>query len=416
MKNDAHVQNGDPNIEINKSPMASGKTEKSVKHSDLEIKDAMLIFRSVWSELESLYSKTKLCFPKEIIWLGGAPGAGKGTNTPFIQKERGFTCEPIVVSSLLDTEEARKIKDAGGMVGDREVIGILLKVLLEEEYQSGVIVDGFPRTKVQVEFLKLFYNKTIEIKNEFSNTPIGANFRYPIFRITVLFVEEKVSIERQLKRGKEAQEHNAKAGEGGEKVEIRATDFDEDLARNRYRVFKEQTYEALNSLKEHFHYHFINAEGDISEVEWNIAKEFQYQSSLELDEELFNELRGVPLASEASVHMRQEMVKRLESYYQNDRETFHTVIRIIEEEFSPVIQRHAASGYVIINSENKIFENHDAVAMLVDVLSERGFRSAVDTQIAYVPKKINPVNQEIVCETKKRYAIHVRFMRTDLRR
>lgn len=49
-------------------------------------------------------------FPKEILWLGGAPGAGKGTNTAFIMKERHLTAKPIVVSDLLDSPEARAAK------------------------------------------------------------------------------------------------------------------------------------------------------------------------------------------------------------------------------------------------------------------------------------------------------------------
>ena len=47
------------------------------------------------------------------------------------------------------------MKDAGNMVGDREVVGLLLRQLLRKEYQDGVILDGFPRTNVQVECLKL---------------------------------------------------------------------------------------------------------------------------------------------------------------------------------------------------------------------------------------------------------------------
>jgi hypothetical protein len=54
-------------------------------------------------------------------------------------------------------------------------------------------------------------------------------------------------------------------------------------ARRRYRVFKEQTWEALQSLKEIYHYHFINAQGPVAEVEGNILHELEYQSTLELD-------------------------------------------------------------------------------------------------------------------------------------
>ena len=98
-----------------------------VKLSDLEIKDAHLIFGAVWQDLEADFGRENLRFPKEIILLGGAPGAGKGTNTAFINQTRGLTCPPIVISALLDSPEARALKNAGNMVGDREVVGLLLR-------------------------------------------------------------------------------------------------------------------------------------------------------------------------------------------------------------------------------------------------------------------------------------------------
>jgi adenylate kinase len=48
-------------------------------------------------------------------------------------------------------------------------------------------------------------------------------------------------------------------------------------------VFKEQTWDALQELKEIFHYHFVNAQGSFAEVEKNILHELEYQSTLELD-------------------------------------------------------------------------------------------------------------------------------------
>ena len=90
------------------------------KLSDLEIKDAQLIFGSVWQDLEADFGRENLRFPKEIILLGGAPGSGKGTNTAFITRSRGLTCAPVVISALLDSPEAKALKDAGIMVGDRE--------------------------------------------------------------------------------------------------------------------------------------------------------------------------------------------------------------------------------------------------------------------------------------------------------
>ncbi len=245
------------------------------KPSDLEIKDAHLIFETIWRELESKLGREQMRFPKEIILLGGAPGAGKGTNTAFIAKVRGLTCRPIVMSSLLSSPEALALKNAGNMVGDREVMGLLLRELLRPEYRDGVILDGFPRTNVQVECLKLLVDEMHELRRQFYNTPLSIHFRQPTIHIMVLFVEERESVARQLKRGRETRaliEAGAK-GENGEMPEDRPTDHDEALAKRRYRVFKEQTWDALQSLKEIFHYHFINAQCPVAEVEQNILTE-----------------------------------------------------------------------------------------------------------------------------------------------
>ncbi|HWL16067.1 MAG TPA: nucleoside monophosphate kinase, partial [Opitutus sp.] len=276
------------------------------KLTDLEIKDAQLIFGSVWQNLENEFGRENLRFPKEIILLGGAPGAGKGTNTAFIAKARGLTCPPIVMSALLDSPDAKRLKDAGNMVGDREVVTLLLRELMKPIFRDGVILDGFPRTNVQVECLKLLVNKMHALRREFFNTPLSIHFRQPTIHIMVLFVDEKESIARQLKRGQETLAHNEEVRRTGvgERWEDRATDHDEGLAQRRYRVFKEQTWDALQSLKEIFHYHFINAQGPVAEVEQNILRELEYQSTLELDPRTVDRLRGVPVASEIIIHSR----------------------------------------------------------------------------------------------------------------
>ena len=91
-------------------PNSRQQTPKSL---DLEVKDAQVIFKAVWEKLEEEVGHENLRFPKELILLGGAPGAGKGTQTEFLMNARGLTCRPIVVSELLVTPEAQKIKDQG---------------------------------------------------------------------------------------------------------------------------------------------------------------------------------------------------------------------------------------------------------------------------------------------------------------
>ncbi|KAF8344122.1 adenylate kinase-domain-containing protein [Cantharellus anzutake] len=93
--------------------------------------------------------------------LIGPPGAGKGTQAPAI-KERYNVCH-LATGDMLRQQvaektplgiEAKKIIDAGGLVGDDIMVG-MIKDQLEnnKECQLGFILDGFPRTIPQAEKL-----------------------------------------------------------------------------------------------------------------------------------------------------------------------------------------------------------------------------------------------------------------------
>ena len=385
---------------------------------DFEIKDPQLIFSAVWTDLEELHGRDNLRFPREFIWLGGAPGAGKGTNTPFIAETRGITAPPVVVSNLLTSPQAVAIKNAGKMVGDREVIGLLFEALLSPQYYEGVVIDGFPRTQVQVECLKLFYHAMLELHSEYRASPLSRCFRKPMFRIALLFVSEEVSVQRQLKRGREIQEHNRQVGaEGaGKLLEDRVTDLDPNLCRNRYKTFKETTFEALQSLRQIFHFHFVDAEGDLQEVQRNILQEFTYQSSLELSHEVYELIRNIPIASQLTLHARQELVERLEQYEAENRLLFQRVVKLVEEKMIPIVRAHAIGGYARINSEDELFDDPQALRIMIDVFSERGFHASVDIHRMDVPERINPETWEIICRSKKVYRIEIRYQPSDIRR
>jgi adenylate kinase len=406
------------NIESRKGQeTAAPRVAGAANSPDLEIKDAQLIFGAVWRELEGEFGRNRMRFPKELILLGGAPGAGKGTNSDFIRKVRGIDAPPIVVSQLLDTPEARAIKARGGMVGDREVVGILFRKLLEPQQQNGALLDGFPRTEVQVECLKLLYDEMIALRRGFSGTPEVIHFKQPIFHIMVLFVDEAESVARQLKRGRQVVAHNEEVARSGvgERWEERATDFSEGLARNRYRVFKEQTYDALVSLKQIFHYHFINAQAPIPEVQANIVRELEYQSSLELDPRTFDLLRGLPLASEIIRHARQDLVRRLDGYEVEHPEIFGKVLEFIASKMMPIVIRHAISGVASINTEDPLFEDPVALAMLIDVFSERGFHATVDVTRVGVPVRLDLQTGKIYCQEKKVFRFSIRFRSAEIR-
>lgn len=377
-----------------------------------------MIFNRVWKGLEQERGREELHFPKELILLGGAPGSGKGTNTAFICAVRGISAAPIVISELLDSPEAKKIKAGGGMVGDEEVLRLLFDELLKPQFRDSAVLDGFPRTTVQVECLKMFYDQMILLRREFSNTPKAHYFRQPTFHIMVLFVDEAESIVRQLKRGREALARNAEIRHSGvgKLEEERNTDFDPDLARNRYRTFKEKTYDALVSLKQIFHYHFINAQAPIEIVQQNIITELEYQSSLELDPRTYDTLRHIPLADEIVQQARQELVNRLDGYQIDCPHLLQAVVDFIQDKMMPIIKRYAVSGRAIINSEEPLFMDPVAIAILIDVYSERGFRANVDIHRVEIPERVDLATGKIETREKRVYRMTILFAGSKIRR
>jgi adenylate kinase len=280
------------------------------------------------------------------------------------------------------------------------------------------VLDGFPRTKVQVECLKMLYDQMIQLRREFSHTPDAHRFRQPTFHIMVLFVDEAESIARQLKRGRETLEHNAEVRQSGigELWEERNTDFDPELARNRYRTFKEKTYDALVSLKQIFHYHFINAQAPIDVVQRNIIRELEYQSSLELDPRTYDALRHIPLAAEIVQNARQELVNRLDGYQVEHPELLKAVVDFIQEKTMPIIMRYAVSGRAMINTEDAVFEQPLALAMLIDVFSERGFKASVDIHQQEIPERFDLATGLIDTRKKRVYRIMILFSGSTIRR
>lgn len=396
------------------SPDPAGKPASA----DLEVKDANLIFNAAWNELEQEVGLEGLRFPNEVVWLNGAPGAGKGTQTRFIQTYRSFTAAPIVVSDLLKTPAARKLIDAGLMVGDREVTGLLLRALLRPENQTGVVVDGYPRTKVQVLCLRLLHEKLNELREKYIGTPLAGQFRKPIFHIVVLFVDEAESVRRQILRGQRARAHNAavEASGVGEMIETRATDLSEETARNRYRTFKELTYESLKTLREVFFYHYVNAHGSVEDVQRRIQEELRYQSSLELDHSTYDRITRIPIARELCIHARQELVNRLDSYNATHPELFEQAIQLIQEKFMPIIRRHTMSGRAHINSESPILADPLALGMMIDIFADRGYDVVIDVRRYEVPSRVNPETWEIESREKVVWRFIVNFPGSRIRR
>ena len=94
-----------------------------------------------------------------LIFLG-APGAGKGTQAEIVSDELGIpqisTGNILREAAKNGTEYGLKAKaamDAGALVSDDIVIGILKERIAEDDCKNGFILDGFPRTVPQAEAL-----------------------------------------------------------------------------------------------------------------------------------------------------------------------------------------------------------------------------------------------------------------------
>ncbi len=94
-----------------------------------------------------------------LIFLG-APGAGKGTQAEYISEKLSIptiSTGNIIRAALKNgTEMGKKAKefvDAGKLVPDDVVIGIIRERLSEDDCKDGFILDGFPRTIPQAEAL-----------------------------------------------------------------------------------------------------------------------------------------------------------------------------------------------------------------------------------------------------------------------
>ena len=247
---------------------------------------------------------------------------------------------------------------------------------------------------------------------------LAIKFPRPRFRVTVLFVDEKVSIERQLDRGKKTSDHNEKIRKGIAKGELwpeRITDHSEEAARERYSIFA-QHYDTLESLRAHFTFNIIPATGTIEEVEKAIVKEFTYQSQLELSEETFNAIHQLNTSSEITLHARQEMVRRLDNYALEDPEMFQGVVKCLSQEFYPIIRAHSLVGAAIVRSQNTVFAKHSAIACAIDILAERGFSAICDIQKVQVPVIFEHSTGSIKNQTEKSWIFHISFKKPIVRR
>lgn len=94
------------------------------------------------------------------IILLGSPGSGKGTQAQFITGK--FNIPQISTGDMLRAAvragtplgvEAKKVMDAGGLVSDDIILGLIKERIAQSDCANGFLLDGFPRTIAQAEGL-----------------------------------------------------------------------------------------------------------------------------------------------------------------------------------------------------------------------------------------------------------------------
>jgi adenylate kinase len=95
------------------------------------------------------------------IVLLGAPGSGKGTQAKRLEADRkipqissGDMLRAAVAAGTRFGQQAKDIMEAGQLVSDDIVLGIISERLAEPDAADGFILDGFPRTEIQAQDLE----------------------------------------------------------------------------------------------------------------------------------------------------------------------------------------------------------------------------------------------------------------------
>ena len=93
--------------------------------------------------------------------LLGAPGAGKGTQAAYITQKYGIPqistgdmLRAAVKAGTRMGQEAKKFMDAGALVPDEVIIGLVKDRIQQPDCAKGFLFDGFPRTIPQAEAMK----------------------------------------------------------------------------------------------------------------------------------------------------------------------------------------------------------------------------------------------------------------------
>ena len=202
------------------------------------------------------------------IVLLGAPGSGKGTQAKMLMAERnvphistGDMLREAVAAGTRFGQKARTIMDAGDLVSDDVMLGIISERLAQADAGDGFILDGFPRTRQQAEDFE-------ELLDQLS-APLDAAILMDVdFDILMkrLTGRRTCSVTGKLlniffSAPEEIDECTAAGGEL-----IQRDDDNEEIIGNRLDVYRRQTEPVIEFYRNRDRLKTVDAEGSIDEV------------------------------------------------------------------------------------------------------------------------------------------------------
>lgn len=202
------------------------------------------------------------------IVLLGAPGSGKGTQAKILTGETsvphistGDMLREAVAAGSRFGRQAKAIIDAGNLVSDDIMLGIIAERLGQPDAAEGFILDGFPRTKQQAYDLEELLDQL--------GTPLDAavlldvNFEVLTKRLTGRRTCSKTGKLLNIYFSSQ-DEIDACTNAGGELIQ-REDDNEETIA-NRLDVFRENTQPVIEFYRERDTLRTVDAEGAIDEI------------------------------------------------------------------------------------------------------------------------------------------------------
>ena len=138
------------------------------------------------------------------------------------------------------------------------------------------------------------------------------------------------------------------------------------------------------------------------------------RNSPELAGAVAQNLIGPPiLSSQIVLYARRSWLSGLK--LMADYPELFRVIYKINAKFMPIVTRYAITEQTMVNSEDTLFDDPLALAMLIDIFSERGYQALVDVnhRSAQVDR---PETHEITCDQKRIYRFQVMFAASATRR